>query len=62
MLDGEVVDAHRRRRPREELLDAGGTLEGGIVPKLGAAIAAARHGVTALRSAADGGARMSAPA
>jgi acetylglutamate kinase len=45
ILDGEVVDAIDVAAA-EELL-ASGTLEGGIIPKLGAAVAAARGGVPA---------------
>jgi acetylglutamate kinase len=45
ILDGEVVDAIDVRAA-DELLDAG-LLEGGIVPKLRAAAAAARDGVPA---------------
>jgi acetylglutamate kinase len=45
ILDGEVVDAIDAARARE-LLDAG-ILEGGIIPKLRAAAAAARDGVPA---------------
>jgi acetylglutamate kinase len=45
ILGGEVVD-HIDLRAAEELM-ASGTLEGGIIPKLGAAIAAARAGVPA---------------
>ena len=45
MLDGEVVDS-LDVATAEELL-AGGTLDPRILPKLGAAIVAARHGVAA---------------
>ena len=45
ILGGEVVD-HIDLDAAEELI-ASGALEGGIIPKLGAAIAAARHGVPA---------------
>jgi acetylglutamate kinase len=45
ILGGEVVD--RIDVTDAEELMAGGTLEGGIIPKLGAAVAAARHGVPA---------------
>ena len=45
ILGGEVVDSIDLA-DAEELM-ASGTLEGGIIPKLGAAIAAARHGVPA---------------
>ena len=45
ILDGEVVDSIALEAA-EELL-ASGTLEGGIIPKLGAAVAAARGGVPA---------------
>ena len=45
ILDGEVVDAIDATRAHE-LLDAG-ILEGGIIPKLRAAAAAARDGVPA---------------
>jgi acetylglutamate kinase len=45
ILGGEVVD-HIDLDSAEELM-ASGTLEGGIIPKLGAAIAAARAGVPA---------------
>jgi acetylglutamate kinase len=45
ILGGEVVD-HIDLDRAEELM-ASGTLEGGIIPKLGAAIAAARAGVPA---------------
>ena len=44
-LGGEVVD--RIDVAAAEELMASGTLEGGIIPKLGAAIAAARRGVPA---------------
>ena len=45
ILDGEVVDSIDLESA-EELIESG-TLEGGIIPKLGAAIAAARNGVPA---------------
>jgi acetylglutamate kinase len=45
MLDGEVVDT--LDVPTAEALVAGGTLSPTILPKLGAAITAARHGVAA---------------
>jgi acetylglutamate kinase len=45
ILDGEVVDSIDIRSATELL--AGGVLEGGIVPKLGAAVLAARGGVPA---------------
>ena len=45
ILDGEVVDAIDARAATE-LLD-GGLLQGGIIPKLGAAVVAARGGVSA---------------
>jgi acetylglutamate kinase len=45
MLDGEVVDSIDLDSA-EELIESG-MLEGGIIPKLGAAIAAARNGVPA---------------
>jgi acetylglutamate kinase len=45
ILGGEVVDSIDVA-DAEELM-ASGALEGGIIPKLGAAIAAARHGVPA---------------
>ena len=45
ILDGEVVD--RIDADSADELLAGGTLQGGIVPKLGAAVAAARGGVPA---------------
>ena len=45
ILDGEVVDSIDLDAAEE--LIASGTLEGGIIPKLGAAIAAARGGVPA---------------
>lgn len=45
ILDGEVVDSIDLDSA-EELIESG-TLEGGIIPKLGAAIAAARNGVPA---------------
>ena len=55
LLDGAVVDSHRRRdAPRS--CSTSGTLEGGIVPKLGAAVTAARARRRAPRSAHDGGA------
>ena len=45
ILDGEVVDAIGADAAAELL--AGGSLEGGIIPKLGAAVTAARGGVPA---------------
>lgn len=45
LIDGEVVDSVNAGQA-EELL-AGGTLEGGIIPKLGSAVEAARHGIPA---------------
>jgi acetylglutamate kinase len=45
MLDGEVLDSLDVATAEE--LHAGGTLDPTILPKLGAAITAARHGVTA---------------
>lgn len=45
LVDGEVVDSVDTRLA-EELL-AGGTLEGGIIPKLSSAAEAARHGIPA---------------
>jgi acetylglutamate kinase len=45
ILGGVVID-HIDLDAAEELI-ASGTLEGGIIPKLGAAIAAARGGVPA---------------
>jgi acetylglutamate kinase len=45
LLDGEVVDS--LDVPTAEELHGGGTLDPTILPKLGAAITAARHGVTA---------------
>jgi acetylglutamate kinase len=45
ILGGEVVDTIDVSEA--EKLMSSGTLEGGIIPKLGAAIAAARHGVPA---------------
>ncbi len=45
LIDGEVVDSVNAGQA-EELL-AGGTLEGGIIPKLSSAAAAARHGIPA---------------
>jgi acetylglutamate kinase len=45
LLDGEVVDS--MDVPTAEKLFFGGMLEGGIVPKLGAAIEVARWGIPA---------------
>jgi acetylglutamate kinase len=45
MLDGQVLDSLDVSTAAE--LHAGGTLDPTILPKLGAAITAARHGVTA---------------
>ena len=55
LIDGEVVDSVDAR-PAEELL-AGGTLEGGIIPKLSSAAEAARHGDSRL-DRPDRGGRM----
>jgi hypothetical protein len=45
MLDGEVLDALDVEAAAE--LIAGGTLDPRILPKLGAAVIAARHGIAA---------------
>ena len=51
MLDGEVVDSLDVATAEASL--AGGTLDPRILPKLGAAIVAARHGVAAFIGRTD---------